>query len=61
METDYSFEHLDQLAKQKNITYVIKRDGERQEINIEKIAERLRNLAYGLPQVNINLIMWKVI
>ncbi|TNV75045.1 hypothetical protein FGO68_gene1697 [Halteria grandinella] len=63
MEVDhnYSFEHLQELAKQKNITYVLKRDGEKQFIDIEKIAERLKNLAFGLQHININLIMWKVI
>ncbi|CAD8048764.1 unnamed protein product [Paramecium primaurelia] len=58
---DYSFEHLQELAKQKNISYVLKRDGGKQNIDIQKIAERLQNLASNLQHININLIMWKVI
>ncbi|CAK82288.1 unnamed protein product (macronuclear) [Paramecium tetraurelia] len=60
-DPDYSFEHLQELAKQKNISYVLKRDGGKQNIDIQKIAERLQNLASNLQHININLIMWKVI
>ncbi|CAD8060706.1 unnamed protein product [Paramecium sonneborni] len=61
LDHDYSFEHLQELAKQKNISYVLKRDGGKQYIDIQKIAERLQNLAQNLQHININLIMWKVI
>lgn len=54
-------EHLNELIVSKGITHILKRDGGRQSIDLEKIAERLKGLAFNLTHININMIIWKVV
>ncbi|KAM3129332.1 ribonucleotide-diphosphate reductase subunit rnr1 [Paramecium bursaria] len=61
MDLVYSFTHLMDLIKAKNITFIYKRDGQKQSIDLEKISDRLKNLAFNLNHININLIIWKVV
>ena len=61
MDLVYSFAHLMDLIKAKNITFIYKRDGQKQSIDLEKISDRLKNLAFNLNHININLIIWKVV
>lgn len=64
MQTEnYSMEALVELVVHKKITHILKRDGEKQEIDLVHIKKRLENLSFGLDMnfININLIMWKVV
>ena len=59
----YSMESLVELVAHKKITHILKRDGEKQDIDLGHIRKRLENLSFGLDMnfININLIMWKVV
>lgn len=54
---------LEELLKQKGITHVINRNGEKQELHLDRIKERIERLAFGLDKnfINIDLIIQKVI
>ena len=43
------------LVKEKKIGYILKRNGQRQPIDIQKIYIRLQGLAKGLDHAHINI------
>jgi hypothetical protein len=62
METEqYSMEALNELVERKKITYILKRDGSHQSIDLVQVMKRLEGLSFGLEYLNINLITWKVV
>jgi len=54
-----SIQELEALVKQKGITHVLNRHGEKLDLNLVRIKERIEKLAFGLDKsfVNIDLII----
>lgn len=54
---------LDELVKKKGVTHVLNRHGEKMDLCLIRIKERIEKLAFGLDRafVNIDLIIQKVV
>jgi hypothetical protein len=50
---------LEEILKKKGIKHVVNRNGENQELHLDRIKERIERLAFGLDKnfVNIDLII----